>query len=288
MQVVLESQRPEFLINSMKDAASKGTRGIAVMQLLLQQQGANTLITEEMMKAAAESMSVELMQLLLQQQGANVLITEEVLKAATTDLNDFDCREVLLLLLDQPGASELITEEVWGAVSELPYMERLPLLKSILGKITITEEMTAIFVRLFSRESVERFLVQRGADVSITAEVMKAALENAIWSEDLTLFLLNWYDREAYEALMLLGEEGRVPFGKEEHSFRVKSSAGWLSFPFKGAASEHSEGSSVADEVEEVIEADEIDEIDEVDEMNEKDEVHDEMDEVHDEIHEAD
>jgi hypothetical protein len=309
MQVVFESQRPEFLINSMKVAAGKGTLGIAVMQLLLQQQGANNLITENIMKAAAESRSVELMQLLLQQQGVNsliteevmkvaaesmdlelmglllqqqgaksliteevmkaavesrnldliqlllehqgaeVLVTEEVIKAAATDLADSDCRDVMLLLLYQPEASTLITEEVWETISGLHYLDRVPLLTSLLGKITTTEEMIATFVRIFSPDSVRLLLDQRVTDILITSTVMQAALKNAKWSEELTLLLFSRYEVEAYEALMLLIEEGRVPFKREGRSFCVESSAGWLSFPLKGAASGQLQGASVAEDV---------------------------------------
>lgn len=53
IQAVIDYQRPEFLINSIKAAASKGNDGVAVMQLLLQQQGANSLITEEVLEADA-------------------------------------------------------------------------------------------------------------------------------------------------------------------------------------------------------------------------------------------
>lgn len=226
------------MIRSIKAAASDGNGDIAVMQLLLQQQGANALITEEIMKAVVESKNVGMMQLLLRQQGADALITKEVLKAATTDLSNSNCREVMLLLLDQPGSSALITQVVWEKVPRLRYSDRVTLLKLLLGKITITEEMTATFVRLFNRESVELLLDRRGADVLVTADVMKAALENANSSKELTLLFFNRYEREAYEALLLLGERRRVPFGRKGHLFRVKSSAGWVYFPLKEAASD--------------------------------------------------
>lgn len=254
IQAVIDYQRSEFLINSIKAAASKGKDGIAVMQLLLQQQGSNYSITEDVLKAAAESKSVELMQLFLSQQGADVLITEQVINAAAMDLANCNCIEVLLLLLDQPRASTLITEEVWEAISGFYYSDRVTLLESLLGKITITEEMTATFVRIFSRESVQILLDQRGADVSITVEVMKAALENVNWSEELALLLFNRYESEASEALMLLGEEGKIFFERKDHSFCVKSSARWIDFPLKGTTLNQPGGSSVVEEVDEVDE----------------------------------
>jgi hypothetical protein len=148
MQIVMDCQRPEFLIDSMKAAASYGNNGIAVMQLLLQQQRASAVITEEIMKAAAEGMSVELMQLLVRQQGVDVLITEDVVKAAAMNLTSSQGREIFLLLLDQPGVSNMITDRFWETVSGLRYSHRV--LKPLLGRNTTTEEMIATFVRISS------------------------------------------------------------------------------------------------------------------------------------------
>lgn len=284
MQVIFDSRRPELWINSMKDAASLGRCGIATMQLILQQQGANTLITEEIMEAAAEGNSVDMMQLLLQQQGVNALITEEVLKAATRNLDNPDRLEVILLLLDQPGSTTLITQEVWEAVSGFHRYARVTILKSLLGKITITEEVIATIVRVFDRISVELLLNQRGADVSITAEVVKAALENTYWSKGVSTLLFKRYKHEVHEALTLLGEEGKIAFERKEDLVCVKSSAGWLYFSLKGTVSDRLEESSVEDEVEDADEAEEIDEVDGTDKV---DEVHNKINQVHDEINEV-
>lgn len=163
-------------------------------------------ITEGLIKTAVETRHVGLVQLLLQQQGVNDLITEDVVKAAATSAGNSYGREVMMMLLDQPGASTLITEDVWKIVSELRYSSIVTLLKSLLGKTKITEDMTATFVRIFSRKSVELLLDLRGADVSITAEVMNAALENANRREEIPLFLYNRYESEASKALTQLGE----------------------------------------------------------------------------------
>lgn len=238
MQLLLQQQGVDVLITKEVMKTVVESKSVELMQLLLSQQEAKLLITKDIMKATAESKSVEVMRLLLRQPGADVLVTEEVLKAATTDLSNSNCQEMMLLLLDQPGASALITQVVWEKVSGLRYSDRVTLLKSILGKITITEKMTATFVRLFNRESVELLLDQRGAYVLVTADVMKAALENENSSKELTLLLFDRYEREAYEALLLLGIRRSVPFGRKGHLFRVKSSAGWVYFPLKEAASD--------------------------------------------------
>jgi hypothetical protein len=171
----------------------------------------------------------------------------------------------------------LTTDEVWEALSRL-YLWKVSLLISLLGKITITDNMTATFVRLFDLESVELFLNQHGSDVLVTAEVMKAALENADSSKEVTLLLFNRYEREAYEALMLLGEEGRITLERKGHLFRVMSSAGWIFFLLK-AASSLPQGENVAGEADEVGNVKDAEVDDEVKEVH--DEVHAEVDEVY-------
>lgn len=70
----------------------------------------------------------------------------------------------------------------------------------------------------------------------VTADIMKAVLENANWSKEVTLLLFNKYETKAREALMLLGEEGEVLLERKGQLFRVMSSAGWIFFPLKRAA----------------------------------------------------
>ena len=151
MQIVINYQRPEFLAESMmKTATSNRKFDIAVWQLLLQQQGASASLKEGVL--------MQLMLLLLREQDADISKIRTFIKAAARDSINPNIRELILLLLDEPGASTLITEEVWMTISGLDNSTRSTIVNSLLGRITITEETTATFVRLFGLIDIDEIL----------------------------------------------------------------------------------------------------------------------------------
>ena len=149
--------------------------------LLLKQRRDQVKITEEVVKAAAGNLrsGKEVMELLLRQRGDEVKITEKVVKAAAGNWRSG--KEVMELLLRQRGDEVKITEKVVKAAagnrtSGKRVMEIL--LKQRVDGFEITQGLVVGMARLFDAECMALLLEQRGDEVKITEEVVKAAAGN--------------------------------------------------------------------------------------------------------------
>jgi hypothetical protein len=120
-----------------------------VLNLLLEQGGQEVQISEDLVKAAAGNAKnrIEVVALLLEKRGEEVYITEKVVRAAVGNADNR--KEVIALLLEQ--RARIITD-VNGVVE--------------------------LLVRLFNKKCVEALLKQRGEEIYIREEVVKAAAEN--------------------------------------------------------------------------------------------------------------
>jgi hypothetical protein len=118
-------------------------------------------ITEGVVKAAAKNWKSgeEIMTLLLDQKGDDIRITKEVVKAAADNWESSE--EIMTLLLDQKG------------------------------DVGITDDAVMEIARQFDKQMMTLLFKQKGEDIKITEEVVKAAAKNWKSGEEIINLLLN-------------------------------------------------------------------------------------------------
>jgi formylmethanofuran dehydrogenase subunit D len=163
------------------------------MTLLLNQRGSEVKITEEVVKAAAGNWNKgkEVMALLLDQRGDEVKITEEVVKAAAGNWRSG--KEVIALLLDQRSDRIIVTPQLVQALAKL--FDALAMKKLLMQRgdeVKITKEVVKAAAGNGSsgKKVMALLLDQRGGEIKITEEVVKAAAGN-LGSEEVMALLLD-------------------------------------------------------------------------------------------------
>ena len=200
---------------AVKAAAGNTQNGKEVMTVLLKQRGDEVKITEEVVKAAAENCwsGQKVMALLLEQRGDEVKITKEVVKAAVGNARNGkevmtlllkqrgeevvraaaqSGKEVMVLLLKQQGDEVKITEDVVKAAAgntQNGEEVMVLLLEERVEGFKITEGLVAELARSFSARPMALLLEQRGDEVRVTEEVVKAAAGNWWGGEVMALLL---------------------------------------------------------------------------------------------------
>ncbi|KAF2184492.1 hypothetical protein K469DRAFT_186225 [Zopfia rhizophila CBS 207.26] len=185
MALLLEQRAGRFEISAGLVAKIARFFDQRVMALLLEQRGDEVKITEEVVRAAAGNgiYGREVMALLLEQRGDEVKITEEVVRRAAG--NDKYGREVMALLLEQRGDEIKITKEVVRAAAENWHSRKevmALLLEQQADRFEISAGLVAEIARSFDQKAMTLLLEQRGDEVKITEEVVRAAAGNdKIW-----------------------------------------------------------------------------------------------------------
>jgi hypothetical protein len=157
-----------------------------VMTRLLDQLGSDIPITLDVVQAAAgnKGMEKEVMIRLLDQLGSDIPVTLDIVQAAAGN-EDIE-EEVMIRLLDQLGSDIPITlDVVQAAAGNVGIEEEITrcLLDRLEAGASITAEFTATFVRYNGADLIAFLLDQRGADVQITDDVVKAAVN---WDKSVT------------------------------------------------------------------------------------------------------
>jgi ferritin-like protein len=182
-----------------KAAALNYTSGKEVMTLLLDRRGHEVKITEEVVKAAALNYTSgkEVMTLLLDRRGHEVKITEEVVKAAA--LNYIRGKGVMTLLLDRRGHEGKITEEVVKAAAKKDGSGKeimALLLDRLVNGSDMSPETVATAARFSDGKAIAILLDQRGDEIKITEQIVKAAALNYTSGKEVMTLLL---DRRGHE-----------------------------------------------------------------------------------------
>ncbi|RYP74314.1 hypothetical protein DL770_007624 [Monosporascus sp. CRB-9-2] len=160
MALLLDQRGTEVKITEevVKAAAGNGDSGKEMMALFLDQCSNSIIVTPGLVEALAESFDALAMKKLLDQRGTEVKITEEVVKAAAG--NRDSGKEMMALFLDQCSNSIIVTPGLVEALAES-----------------------------FDALAMKKLLDQRGTEVKITEDVVKAAAGNGNGKEVMALLL---------------------------------------------------------------------------------------------------
>jgi hypothetical protein len=170
--------------------------GKEVMRLFFNQGGANMKITKEATIPIIEWFDVDIVALLLDRWGPEIEITEENMKAAGQ--NRKHGKEVLTLVLDRLdrlGKNFQITDDFAKMIAgnKVRGNEIMLLLLERLGAVvTMTERVAATIIGRFDNDVVAILLRRwRGAEITVTEEMMKAAAENYRHGKEVLMHLLD-------------------------------------------------------------------------------------------------
>jgi GNAT superfamily N-acetyltransferase len=167
-------------------AASNRRSGKAVMELLLARD-TNITITEAAIIAITHSFDANTINLLLARD-SNISITEAVLRAVAE--NHYNSKEVMELLLAR-NTNTSITEAVVPATADNQDSGKVAM-ELLLTKdtSTITEAAIISIIYMFDA-NVIKSLFARNVHISITKPVVRAAVENKYYGEEIMRLLLN-------------------------------------------------------------------------------------------------
>ncbi|WAO92355.1 HET domain-containing protein [Fusarium falciforme] len=191
MTLLLDWREDEVKITEeVVEAAARNRSGKEVMALLLDRCGDGIIVTPGLVQTLTKSFNALAMTKLLDQRGPEVKITEEVIEAAAG--NHWNGKEVMALLLDQRGSSVKITEQVAKAAvrnSSTGIAVMALLLDRCGDGIIVTPGLVQTLTKSFNALAMTKLLDQRGPEVKITEEVVKAAA-GSHWNGEQVMALL--------------------------------------------------------------------------------------------------
>ncbi|RKK66726.1 hypothetical protein BFJ69_g15146 [Fusarium oxysporum] len=201
-------------------AARNEKNGTEVMALLFDQRGDQISITEEVVKAAIQNWAngVELIKLLLERRGDQVIVTEEVVKAAAQ--NWMNGTELMILFLDWVGVQIRITEGLLMAIADSFDEQVMARLLNRWGDdITITAEVikAASGNEQNGKEVMALLLGRRGDQVTITEDVIKVAAGNEDNGKEVLALLLDLRGNQ----ITITEDVIRVAAGNEDNGKEV-------------------------------------------------------------------
>ncbi|UKZ79846.1 hypothetical protein TrVFT333_007609 [Trichoderma virens FT-333] len=192
MTLLLDKRGSEIEIteDTLEVVVTHRKNGAAVLALLLKRRGDDIKITPNLIRRTVLCGSVETMSLLLDERGNEFTITEEVMRAAV-----YNSRNMLALLLKRRGHEVNITEAVLIEAMSTCYHETLNLLLDHCNGTKITEEMVQAAAGGY--EAIMQLLLEkRGHEITVTENIIKAAVANCTEAEEITSLLL---DRRGHE-----------------------------------------------------------------------------------------
>ncbi|KAF2186451.1 HET-domain-containing protein [Zopfia rhizophila CBS 207.26] len=181
MTLLLEQRGDEVKVTEevVKAAAGNTESGKEVIALLLEQRVEGFNITPGLVTELARLFSARSMALLLKRRRDAVYVTEEMVKAAAG--NTRSGKEVMALLLEQRGGEVKVTEDVVIAAAGNTWSGKevmALLLKQRAEGFNITLRLVTVLARLFSARFMALLSIQRGGEVKVIEEVVKAIVRN--------------------------------------------------------------------------------------------------------------
>lgn len=162
-------------------AARNRASGKEVMQLLLEQRAEAVDLTDRLVERLARSFDETHMALLLKQRGGDLRITEAVVQAAAR--NSASGEQIMRLLIEQGRSNITITEgmvkNAAGNAKSGKNMLQL-LLEQRAEAVDLTDRLVEDLARFFDDTHMAILLEQRGGDLRVTEEVVKAVARNGV------------------------------------------------------------------------------------------------------------
>jgi predicted nucleic acid-binding protein len=201
MALLLKERGKEVQITEevVKAAAGNSGSGEKVIALLLKERGKEVQITERVVKTAAgnSGSGEEVMALLLKEREKEVQISEEIVKAAAG--NSSSGEEVIALLLKERGKEVKITEGVVkAAAGNYSSGKRVMalLLKQQAQSIIDPTQIVTELARSFDEKCLVLLLIERGNEIQISEEIVKAAAGNYYRGEKVIALLFKERGKE--------------------------------------------------------------------------------------------
>ncbi|OTA01901.1 hypothetical protein A9Z42_0022420 [Trichoderma parareesei] len=179
MALLLDRQGGQVRITmSTVEAAAKNIwHGEEVMALLLKKRGTEITITEEIVTTAARSENGhKVLALLLKERGPEIIVTHDIVKAAARNSNG---PHSLALLRNERRDEFTVTEDIVKAAAGYNDEKALKLLLEQWQSESITEELVRIAAgenHIHGYQVVQFLLRERGNEIAITEEILKAAI----------------------------------------------------------------------------------------------------------------
>lgn len=187
--------------------------GATVLEFLLKRRGDEIKITERVVEWAAYHGSAETMSLLLDELGSEFQITEAIMKSVTNNE-----RDVLALLLQRSGHEVKITEAVLKEAMGTSYSETLSLLLDHSNGIHITDEMVQDVAKNLQGSEIMRLLFEkRGHGITITEDLVKAAIGNRNYKPEIIFLMLDRYEYNITEGII------KAAVGNWDHGLEITS-----------------------------------------------------------------
>ena len=194
MDILLKQRGEEITITEevIKAVVENKWSGRRIIHLLLKGYGRKVQITDTLVCLIARNFDAQTMDVLLKQRGGEITITEGVIKAAVG--NEMSGVDITHLLFDERGEEIHITEGVIKAAVGNEISGR-PLTRLLLEEhgrqVQITESLVCLIARNFDAQTMDILLKQRGEEITITEEVIKAAVGNEVSGGDITRLLFD-------------------------------------------------------------------------------------------------
>ncbi|TGO21425.1 hypothetical protein BPAE_0221g00200 [Botrytis paeoniae] len=206
LKLLFEKRDEEITITEKVLTAAVGNwdYGYQILELLFEKRGEQIKVTEEMVKTATRNSAAikpdngyQILKLLFEKRSEEMIFIEEILEIAAEIY--YYGKEIIMLLLEKQREKVVITERVVRAI-EGSYGDRREIMMLLLeerGEATVPEKAVMLIARHFQVEFMALLLEKQREKLIITEEIMKAAVENYYYGQEIIIVLLEKRGEEA-------------------------------------------------------------------------------------------
>ncbi|KAF5875955.1 putative het domain protein [Botrytis fragariae] len=199
LELLFEKRDEEITITEKVLTATAGNpdNGYQIMKLLFEKRGEEIKITEAMVKTATRISAArksdngyQILRLLFEKRSEEMSFIQEILEIAA-EIRYYG-KEIIMLLLEKQREKVVITEEVVGATGR-SYgngKEIMMLLLEERGEATVPEKAVMLIARHFQVKFMALLLEKQSEKLIITEEILKAAVGNYHYGQEITMLLL--------------------------------------------------------------------------------------------------